>query len=185
MTTEFKFREPEPMLDNSFSRVVVVDNIPIVTPEKYEKLLRVVTRALSSIGPLSPDPSGAFIPRDEKGDTKGFGFFEYLSEEHAKECHAKMQGYALDRAHAFRIFMFSDFERTESTPAEYVPPQVKPYIERDNLRAWLQDPAVIKGSDEFLLQHGEVCLFVSSSIVTIVSDVFPPSQQQQQKKKGN
>lgn len=57
-----------------------MDNLPIVAPEKYEKLEGVVRKIFGQIGYIRE--GGLWMPTDEEtGKTKGFAFIEYSSPQ--------------------------------------------------------------------------------------------------------
>lgn len=65
-----------PELDMGFANIVVVDNLPVVPTEKYEKLEGVVRKIYSQIGVIKKD--GLWMPKDpETQKTYGYCFIEY------------------------------------------------------------------------------------------------------------
>eukprot|EP00727_Mastigamoeba_balamuthi_P011240 m51a1_g6739 putative eukaryotic translation initiation factor 3 (1274) ;mRNA; f:221517-226141 len=148
-----KLEMQEPKLETTFARVVVVDNIPVVPKEKLEKLITFVTRVMVTAGPLATD--GVFIPTDEAGATKGYGFFEYTNEADAHSALDKLQGYKMDKNHAFRISKFDDIERYANVPEKFEPKKVNPYVEREDLGTWLEDPRYLQGAEQFLTQFAD------------------------------
>jgi len=95
-------------LNKSFASAIIVDNLPIVGKDKFDKLLGVVTKIYSQI------PNGTiieiFMPTDEKGQTKGYAFIEFSTVEAARSAVQQTNGYKLDRAHIFRVNCFDDFQ---------------------------------------------------------------------------
>lgn len=67
--------------DTGFGNVIVVDNLPVVSAEKYEKLEGVIRRIFGQIGVIREN--GLWMPRDEDGNgkTKGYAFIEYNTPE--------------------------------------------------------------------------------------------------------
>lgn len=62
--------------DAGFGNIIVVDNLPVVPKEKFEKLEGVVRKIYSQIGVIKEN--GLWMPVEEKtGKTKGYCFIEY------------------------------------------------------------------------------------------------------------
>jgi translation initiation factor 3 subunit B len=61
--------------DTGFGNVIVVDNLPIVAIEKFDKLEGVIRKIFGQIGVICED--GLWMPKDENGKTKGYAFIEY------------------------------------------------------------------------------------------------------------
>ena len=62
------FGEPPINLEQGFAKIVVVDNIPVVSEEKYDKLKAVLTKIFTSIGAIET----FHLPQDESKNTKGY-----------------------------------------------------------------------------------------------------------------
>lgn len=77
--------------DTGFGNVIVVDNLPVVPAEKYEKLEGVIRKIFGQIGVIREN--GLWMPRDEDGNgkTKGYAFIEYntpqVPPQNAFWCH--------------------------------------------------------------------------------------------------
>lgn len=62
--------------DAGFGNIIVVDNLPVVPKEKFEKLEGVVRKIYSQIGVIKE--SGLWMPVEEDtGKTRGYCFIEY------------------------------------------------------------------------------------------------------------
>ncbi len=68
---EEDFVEPELKLDNTFNNVLVVDNLPVVNEDKYEKLCNVITKIYSA---LDIADGGLYMPKDKNKSTQGYAF---------------------------------------------------------------------------------------------------------------
>jgi hypothetical protein len=112
-------------LDKSFASAIIVDNLPVVGKEKFDKLLGVVTKIYSQI------PGGAivevFMPTDEKGQTKGYAFVEFSTVEAARNAVQQTNGYKLDRAHIFRVNFFEDFQVYDKVTDAFQPIEMGAY----------------------------------------------------------
>ena len=62
--------------DSGFGNIIVVDNLPVVPREKFEKLESVIRKIYSQIGVIKED--GLRMPIDpETNKTLGYCFIEY------------------------------------------------------------------------------------------------------------
>ncbi|KAL5559619.1 hypothetical protein UlMin_035830 [Ulmus minor] len=136
--------------DTGFGNIIVVDNLPVVPPEKFEKLEGVIRKIFSQIGVIKED--GFWMPVDqETKKTLGYCFIEFNSPHEAEQAKEKGQGYKLDKSHIFITNMFDDFDRFMSVPDTWAPPEVKPYTPGENLQQWLTDE---KARDQFVIRAG-------------------------------
>lgn len=63
-------------MDSGFGNIVVVDNLPVVPREKFEKLEGVVRKIFSQIGVIKED--GLFMPVDPVSEKSlGYCFIEF------------------------------------------------------------------------------------------------------------
>jgi translation initiation factor 3 subunit B len=61
--------------DTGFGNIIVVDNLPVVPKEKFEKLEGVVRKIYGQIGVIKDD--GLWMPVDSAGKSLGYCFIEY------------------------------------------------------------------------------------------------------------
>jgi translation initiation factor 3 subunit B len=62
--------------DSGFGNIIVVDNLPVVPKEKFEKLVTVVRKIYSQIGAIKED--GLWMPVDPSTEKSlGYCFIEY------------------------------------------------------------------------------------------------------------
>jgi translation initiation factor 3 subunit B len=59
--------EPPVQMESGFAQCVVVDNIPVVPEEKFDKLHSILQKIFSAIGTVV----ALTMPKDDKGVTKG------------------------------------------------------------------------------------------------------------------
>ncbi|KAL3690224.1 hypothetical protein R1sor_016533 [Riccia sorocarpa] len=146
-------QEEEEILETNtgFGNIVVVDNLPVVAPEKYEKLEGVIRKIFGQIGVIRE--RGLWMPREDGGEgkTKGYAFIEYTTPQEAQTAKEQTNGYKLDKSHVFAVNMFDDFEKYMKVPDEWVPPEIKPYTPAENMLAWLTDD---RGRDQFVIRFG-------------------------------
>ncbi|CAH1448148.1 unnamed protein product [Lactuca virosa] len=136
--------------DAGFGNIIVVDNLPVVPREKFEKLEGVVRKIYSQIGEIKEN--GLWMPvEEETGKTRGYCFIEYNTPQEAELAKEKTNGYKLDRAHIFSVNIFDEIEKFMRVPDEWAPPESKPYTSGENLQHWLTDE---KGRDQFVIRAG-------------------------------
>ncbi|CAN0854090.1 Eukaryotic translation initiation factor 3 subunit B [Linum grandiflorum] len=136
--------------DSGFGNIIVVDNLPVVPFEKFEKLEGVVRKIFSQTGIIKED--GLWMPLDpETKKTKGYCFIEYNTPQEAELAKEKTNGYRLDKSHFFVVNMFDDFDKFMRVPDEWAAPEVKPYVPGENLQHWLTDE---KARDQFVIRAG-------------------------------
>ncbi|KAK4410947.1 Eukaryotic translation initiation factor 3 subunit B [Sesamum angolense] len=136
--------------EEGFANIIVVDNLPVVPKEKFEKLEGVIRKIYSQIGVIKED--GLWMPVDtETQKTLGYCFIEYNTPQEAELAKEKTNGYKLDRSHIFAVNMFDDIEKFMKVPEEWAPPETKPYTPGENLQKWLTDE---KARDQFVIRAG-------------------------------
>ncbi|CAI0413995.1 unnamed protein product [Linum tenue] len=144
------YQEEQLDSDTGFGNVIVVDNLPVVPLEKFEKLEGVVRKIYTQIGVIKED--GLWMPVDSKTNkTLGYCFIEYNTPQEAELAKEKTNGYRLDKSHFFAVNMFDDFDRFMRVPDEWVAPEIKPYVPGENLQQWLTDE---KARDQFVIRAG-------------------------------
>ncbi|XP_050268199.1 eukaryotic translation initiation factor 3 subunit B-like [Quercus robur] len=141
-------------LNTGFGNVIIVDNLPVVTREKFGKLETVVRKIYSQIGMIKED--GLWMPVEYDPESKsektlGYCFIEFNTPLEAELAKEKTNGYKLDKAHIFAVNMFDDFDRFMKVPDEWAPPEFKPYTPGENLQQWLTDE---KARDQFVIRAG-------------------------------
>ncbi|XP_008786288.2 eukaryotic translation initiation factor 3 subunit B-like [Phoenix dactylifera] len=133
-----------------FGNIIVVDNLPVVPPEKFEKLEGVIRKIYSQIGVIRE--GGLWMPvNPETRKTLGYCFIEYSTPQEAELAREKTNGYKLDKSHIFAVNLFDDFEKYMNIPDEWTPAEIKPYTPGENLQQWLTDE---KARDQFVIRAG-------------------------------
>lgn len=143
--------EPMPELefkDAGLNRIIIVDNLPVVTEEKYAKLVNVVTKIFSRIGNMAEN--GLHMPRDGSNTTKGYAFIEFTTKQEAQAAVEQTNGYKLDKSHVFKVTLFSEFDRIMSTPEQYAPMADGEFSEIEDLKEWMQDS---RARDQFVVRQ--------------------------------
>lgn len=134
--------------ETGFGNIVVVDNLPVVPPEKFEKLEGVVRKIFGQIGTIRE--RGLWMPiHPETQKTQGYCFIEYNTPQEAQTAKDQTNGYKLDKSHVFAVNMFDDFDKYMKVPNEWIPPETKAYTPGENLQQWLTDE---KGRDQYVIR---------------------------------
>ncbi|XP_047340878.1 eukaryotic translation initiation factor 3 subunit B-like [Impatiens glandulifera] len=136
--------------DDELNNIIVVDNLPIVPKEKFDKLEGVIRKIYGQIGVIKEN--GLWMPIDPNTQkTLGYCFIEYNLPQEAEVAREKTNNYKLDRSHIFAVNMFDDIEKFMKVPDEWAPPESKPYEPGENLQQWLADE---KARDQFVIRAG-------------------------------
>ena len=154
--------QPEyPPLDTSLDTAIILANLPKVNQSRLERLVKVVTKTVSRIGPLASSPEadfdGVYMPYDkEKDSTLGFCLVEYETPEDAKKAVEVLQGYKFDKLHFLTATSLQRAKQIKENPdkaipKEFVPPAPEPFVEPPRAVAWMEDP---HQRDEFVVRFG-------------------------------
>ncbi len=157
---EYQMLGEEPVqMEKDFASCIIVDNLPVVGKDKYEKLHNVVSKIYTQI------PGGKvvqiYMPEDVKGATMGFAFIEFSTPEAAKNAVAQTNGYKLDRAHIFKVNMYDDFQIYEKVAENFDSIEMPPY----KPKVINNDPVFRNGFNYFI-----VCLL--SEWLSLISLIF-------------
>eukprot|EP00794_Sanderia_malayensis_P008994 gene8994-9955_t len=121
-----------PKKSDGLDSIVIVDNVPVVGPERLEKLKNVIKKIFSKFGKIVSE----YYP-EENGSTKGYIFLEFSNPEDAAQAVKMASGYQLDKKHIFDVNAFADFTLCNTTPETWTPPDKLPYVDQGNLKSWL------------------------------------------------
>ncbi|MED6203662.1 Eukaryotic translation initiation factor 3 subunit B [Stylosanthes scabra] len=144
------YEEDNPEFDSGFGNVIVVDNVPIVPMEKFEKLETVIRKIYSQVGDIKEN--GLWMPlSSDSTKTLGYCFIEFNTPQEAELAKKETQGYRLDRSHIFSVTMFDEFDKFMKVPDQWAPSESKPYAPGENLQNWLTDA---KARDQFVIRAG-------------------------------
>jgi len=160
--------EPEVTLDISFNNVIIVDGLPVVTEEKYEKLVVVVRKIFQQIGRIKEN--GLYMPLDNTVNpktSKGIAFIEFETAEEAEHAVQQTNGYSLDKQHRFKVNFYSDLEKISNIKEEYTPPEIPEYQPREDLHDWLLDKSA---RDQFVVRWGD-------ETEIYINDLYPKPEQ--------
>ncbi|MED6173881.1 Eukaryotic translation initiation factor 3 subunit B [Stylosanthes scabra] len=144
------YEEDNPEFDSGFGNIIVVDNVPVVPMEKFEKLETVIRKIYSQVGDIKEN--GLWMPlSSDSTKTLGYCFIEFNTPQEAELAKKETQGYKLDRSHIFSVTMFDEFDKFMKLPDQWAPPESKPYAPGENLQNWLTDA---KARDQFVIRAG-------------------------------
>lgn len=122
-----------PKESDGVDNVIIVDGIPVVGAERFEKLKGVIRKIYQKYGKITTE----HYPVNDKGETKGYLFLEYSKHQDAVEAVKNTNTYRLDRHHTFTVNLFSDFEKYESISDEWEPPKEEAYVNQGNRKSFL------------------------------------------------
>ncbi|KAJ1906691.1 Translation initiation factor 3 subunit b [Coemansia sp. IMI 209127] len=148
LESRFAIPEQEETLEN----VVVVDNLPVVEPEKEDKLIKLLKKTFGKHGKVKEN--GIHMPKDNLGDTtksKGYAFIELESPKDAQAVIRNLNGFPLSKAHVLLVSPFMDIEKFTEVEDKYHAPPAEPFAEREHLRSWLADDYA---RDQFVVYTG-------------------------------
>ncbi|GLH05916.1 Eukaryotic translation initiation factor 3 subunit B [Gryllus bimaculatus] len=126
----------KPRETDGVESVVVVDGIPLVGPERIEKLSSVISKIFYKFGTIVNE----YYPKTDDGHTKGYIFLEYANPKHALEAVKMMNNYKLDKQHTFLVNLFTDFKKYEDISDNWEPPEPMPYKDQGNLHYYMLEP---------------------------------------------
>lgn len=140
----------EPVYEPDFSTAIVVDNLPKVSREKYDRLMVFVRKIYDQVGKIAED--GLQMPLDEAtGMTLGFAFINFLTRDSAEKAIAATNNWNLDKAHALKVNSYVDLVKTTTHPETYTPEPARPLTTVPGLYDWLKDAQY---RDQFVVRHG-------------------------------
>jgi translation initiation factor 3 subunit B len=149
------------LVGTNLRNAIVVDGLPHVGPEKFDKLKAMLTGKLfSGIGTITT--AGFYMPYDENtGKTKGFCFIAYSKMDEAEAAVVAINRHCLDKSHRLSVNSFDDISRFNDLPETYNPVSEKqlqpPPLIKKGLHYRLIDKA---GRDQFCVRISnkvEVC----------------------------
>ncbi|MCL7043372.1 hypothetical protein MKW94_026081 [Papaver nudicaule] len=144
---EATLAEDNLVIESGFGNIIVIDNLPVVTSEKYQKLVRVIKRK-SGI----TEESRLWVPVDpETQKSLGYCFLEYNTPQEVQLAIQRTNKKRLDSSHILVVNLFDDFDRFMDLADEWVSPKIKPYTPPENLQRWLTDG---KARDQFVIRAG-------------------------------
>jgi len=137
--------EQQPNESDSLDTVIIVDNVPVVGPDRLEKLKTIIKKVFTKFGNVVNE----FYP-EENGKTKGYIFLEFSNSSDAANAIKTANGYKLDKSHTFVVNSFSDFDKYKNITPEWKPPAKEEYKAICNLKSYLLEP---DSNDQYSVIH--------------------------------
>ena len=102
-----------PVLDDDFSKYILINGIPVCDTKKADKLLALLVKlfAKKKFTITQEDITLNFTEKDGVKETTGQAFVKLDSEEKAKISAAQLNGFQLDKKHTFSVCTFNDFDK--------------------------------------------------------------------------
>jgi translation initiation factor 3 subunit B len=153
---------PHQFLD--FSKTILIDNVPIVDPDRAVRLKKLMLKIYSAIS-TDISENDLYFPFDSATNmTPGyfllsissphssfrFAFLTFKTIEDAVNAVKLTNNHVLDKKHTFKVCLYSELESIDAVPDEFVPPTPPPFIPRPSPMAWLSDPQC---RDQFMIRH--------------------------------
>lgn len=126
-------------VNDNFGNILIIDQLPKVDVAKEEKLLAVLKKKVFTPVNANLVSDGIFMPKDEEGLGKGYGFFEFESVDQAVAAYGAIHNFRLDKQHTLYAIRFNEFERLSKMEETYVEPNIEEYQEKEYLKDWLND----------------------------------------------
>lgn len=138
--------ETRPKESDSLDTVIIVDNVPMVGPDRLDKLKNIIRKVFSKFGNVVNE----YYPDDGEGTTLGFTFLEFSYASDAASAIKTANGYKLDKSHTFVVNSFADFDKYEDVSEDWTPPVVRPFTDVGNLWSYVLEP---DSNDQFCVMH--------------------------------
>lgn len=133
-------------LDDSFPNTIIVAGVPKVSPEKFDKLLNVLSKLFDKYG-----KSEKVMPYNKEGTmTEGLVIATFETAEEANNAKNILDGMALDKVHTFKVIKMDDFDKIVSRREEFEPQRTLNSFSRADFRTWLADK---KCREQILLRY--------------------------------
>jgi len=140
---------PPQIFEPDYSKVLVLDNVPIVEKkdENRKGLLKKVLRQQieKAFGPVLQ-----FEVPEEDGNTLGYAFVEFETVEAFEKALIEWNDHRFDKNHVFKTCRFVDFDMIDQVDDEYIPPPEVTFGQTENLTSWLLEPY---GCDQFVIRY--------------------------------
>jgi len=131
--------------------MIIVDNIPKVTPDKLEKLRGVILKTYVQIADYL-NGSDIYMPIDHSTQVScGFCFIKFVSKQDAEMAVQQTNGLELTKKNIFKVNLYSDFIKYGEVQDQFVPRDPPLFQPRPDPTTWLTDP---QGRDQFVIRFG-------------------------------
>ncbi|ESQ54011.1 hypothetical protein EUTSA_v10027018mg, partial [Eutrema salsugineum] len=137
--------------ETEFGNVIVVDQLPVVGMDRFEKLEGAIRKLYNQLGVVIKEDGFSMPVDSDTNTTNGYCFIEFNTPQEAQKAKEKTHGCKFGKSHILAVYMFDDIERLMNVKEEWEPPQIKPYAPNVNLQKWLTDE---KARDQFVIRCG-------------------------------
>ncbi|ORM40659.1 Eukaryotic translation initiation factor 3 subunit B [Babesia sp. Xinjiang] len=144
-------------LSTVFPTTLIVTGLPLVTSEKYDRLLEIMRKKLNK----DFDKKGYNIqkdfkidmPCDDDGNTRGVAFFTFANRAEALKAQSHINMSKFDASHTLKSALIDDFDRLVSDENKCTPALNTFGFTRQDLRTWLFESD--RMLDQFVIRYGE------------------------------
>jgi len=138
-----------------FDNIIVVDNLPQIPEAKKDKLLTVINKIVSKAGSINENSvvgeKGMHMPFGDDGVSLGFIYIEMAAPIAAQDAQRVLDGYALDKKHEFKCYLFSDYKQFLHTPDTYTAPVPPEFEDQGDVSSHLMDQ---QARDQYVIRYG-------------------------------
>lgn len=99
-----------PKLDNDFSKIILLNGLPVCDEKKAEKLTQLLIKLFGKRNFMVSEKDIEMMYDDDK-NTTGQAFITFKTDEQAKIASALFNGHALDKKHTFSACTVPDFDK--------------------------------------------------------------------------
>merc|ERR1712166_239646 len=138
-----------------FDNIIGVDNLPQIPEAKKDKLLTVINKIVSKAGSINENSvvgeKGMHMPFGDDGVSLGFIYIEMAAPIAAQDAQRVLDGYALDKKHEFKCYLFSDYKQFLHTPDTYTAPVPPEFEDQGDVSSHLMDQ---QARDQYVIRYG-------------------------------
>ncbi|EDO06280.1 eukaryotic translation initiation factor 3 subunit family protein [Babesia bovis T2Bo] len=144
-------------LSTIFPNTIIVTGLPLVTQEKYDRLMEILRKKLlkdfEKKGYNIGKDMKVDMPYDEDGNTSGVAFLTFANHMEAVKAQKHINMSKFDASHTLKSALIDDFERIVSDENKCMPALNTFGFTRDDLRTWLFDSD--RMLDQFVVRYGD------------------------------
>lgn len=134
-----------------YSKAIIIDGLPCIGVEKLEKLLAVILKLYIQISDKLT-VADFNMPFNAAGDTTlGFCFIKFQSKEDAEKAVQVTDGFQLSKTNIFKVCLYSDLQKYDQYPDEYVEQILPSFRPLPDTVQWLTDAQC---RDQFVTRYG-------------------------------
>lgn len=142
---QFEIPPFEPNYDNA----LVIDGIPVVDSEKKSKLMGVLLKMYTQISPDLKEEDIEMPMNPVSNESFGFCYIKFQTKDEANAALTSTQGFKMSK-YQFKISHYSDLDKYNAVPEEFVCPEYPPMKKRPDPTSWLADDHC---RDQFVVRY--------------------------------